>query len=201
MSTDKLQALRNAFTEIVSEPPLSAISFDEEAATATLFSAANTAEPGELAVGDSPTSPKHLATPADQAKSFAGLGIDMIRKTLSEILNEPSSPPSFFDKESAPAPLADEPNMEEPALEAAVVDPPTDTEAAVRSAKQAKSLLAGLGIDAAIRLRWAMRDIRANRTTISPLAESDLAALVDLGFVAMREGRPSLTDVAVLALD
>src|SRR3954454_22080285 len=69
MSTDKLQALRNAFTEIVSEPPLPATSFDEEAATATLSSAANTAEPGELAVGDSPTSPKHLATPADQAKS------------------------------------------------------------------------------------------------------------------------------------
>jgi len=142
-----------------------------------------------------------LATPADQAKSFAGLGIDMIRKTLSEILNEPSSPPSFFDKESAPAPLADEPNTEEPALEAAVVDPPTDTEAAVRSAKQAKSLLAGLGIDTAIRLRWAMRDIRASRTTISSLAENDLAALIDLGFVEMLEGKPNLTDVGVLALD
>jgi hypothetical protein len=201
MSTDKLQALRNAFTEIVSEPPLPAISFDEEAATATLSSAANTAEPGELAVGDSPTSPKHLATPADQAKSFAGLGIDMMRKTLSEILNEAPSPASSVDKELAPASLVDEPNMEETPLQASIVEPPTDAEAAVRSGKQAKSLLAGLGIDAAIRLRWAMRDIRANRTTISPLAENDLAALVDLGFVAMREGRPSLTDVAVLALD
>ena len=114
MSTDKLQALRNAFTEIVSEPPLPAISFDEEAATATLSSAANTAEPGELAVGDSPTGPKHLATPADQAKSFAGLGIDMMRKTVSEILNEAPSPASCVDKELAPASLVDEPIMEEP---------------------------------------------------------------------------------------
>src|SRR3954454_4043892 len=117
MSTDKLQALRNAFTEIVSEPPLPAISFDEEAATATLSSAANTAEPGELAVGDSPTSPKHLATPA-----------------------------SSVDKELAPASLADAPKItEEPALQATVLVPPTDAEAAVRSGKQAKSLLAGLG--------------------------------------------------------
>src|SRR4051794_23949941 len=146
MSTDKLQALRNAFTEIVSEPALPAISFDEEAATATLSSAANTAEPGELAVGDSPTSPKHLATPADQAKSFAGLGVDMIRKTLSEILNEASSPASSH-KELAPASLVDEPNMEETPLQASIVEPPTDAEAAVRSGKQAKSLLAGLGID------------------------------------------------------
>jgi hypothetical protein len=45
-----------------------------------------------------------------------------------------------------------------------VVDPPTDAEGAVvRSAKHAKSLLAGLDLDTAIRLRWVMRDIKAKR--------------------------------------
>ena len=125
MSTDKLQALRNAFTEIVSEPPLPAISFDEEAATATLSTRPTLRSRANSQSVTSPTGPKHLATPADQAKSFAGLGIDMMRKTLSEILNEAPSPASCVDKELAPAPLADEPNMEEPALQALYRPRPT----------------------------------------------------------------------------
>jgi len=68
-------------------------------------------------------------------------------------------------------------------------------------AEQAKSLLAGLDLDTAIRLRWAMRDIRAKRTKLSPVSENDLAALIDLGFVEMREEQPRLTGLGVLALD
>jgi hypothetical protein len=71
----------------------------------------------------------------------------------------------------------------------------------VRRAEQAKSLLAGLDLDTAIRLRWAMRDIRAKRTKSSPVSENDLAALIDLGFAEMREGIPRLTGLGVLALD
>jgi hypothetical protein len=89
----------------------------------------------------------------------------------------------------------------EPAVETAAVDPPTDTESAVGQAQRAKSLLAGLDLDTAIRLRWAMRDIRAKRTKFSPVSEDDLAALIDVGFVEMREGIPRLTDLGVLALD
>jgi len=103
-----------------------------------------------------------------------------------------------LDKEPAPASLADKPKSLEPAVETAVIDAPNDPEDAVRSATQAKSLLAGLGIDSAIQLRWAMRDIRAKRTKISPIAENDLAALMDLGFVDMREGMPRLTDLVSL---
>ena len=68
-------------------------------------------------------------------------------------------------------------------------------------AEQAKSLLAGLDLDTGIRLRWAMRDIRGKRTKMSPVSENDLAALMDFGFVEMREGLPRLTGLGVLALD
>jgi Protein of unknown function (DUF2934) len=81
------------------------------------------------------------------------------------------------------------------------VDAPADAENLAMRAEQAKSLLAGLGLDTAIRLRWAMRDIRAKRTKSSPVRENDLAALIDLGFVEMREGTPRLTGLGVLALD
>jgi len=86
-------------------------------------------------------------------------------------------------------------------METAAVDPSTDAESAVRRAQQAKSLLAGLDLDTAIRLRWAMRDIRSKRTKWSPVSENDLAALIDLDFVEMREEVPRLTGLGILALD
>jgi len=128
---------------------------------------------------------------------------------LAEILREPPlisthtepSPPTFFDEEPAPPTFPNQPNHVEPAIETAAVDSPTDAESAMRRAQQAKSLLAGLDLDTAIRLRWAMRDIRGKRTKMSPVSENDLAALIDLGFVEMREGIPRLTGLGFLALD
>ena len=136
------------------------------------------------------------------------MSTDKVQATIAEILSEPPlistntepSPSSPFDEEPAPPTLSNQPNME-PAVEAAPVAPPTDTESAVGQAQRAKSLLAGLDLDTAIRLRWAMRDIRAQRTKFSPVSEDDLAALIDVGFVEMREGIPRLTDLGVLALD
>ena len=123
---------------------------------------------------------------------------------LAGILGEPpstSTEPSPFDEEPAPPTLTNQPNNAEPAVEAAAVDPVADAESAVKRAQQAKSLLAGLDLDTAIRLRWVMRDIRAKRTKLSPVGENDLAALVDLGFVEMREELPRLTGLGFLALD
>ncbi len=71
----------------------------------------------------------------------------------------------------------------------------------MRRAEQARSLLAGLDLDTAIRLRWVMRDIRGKRTKMAPVSENDLAELIDLGLVEMREGIPKLTGLGVLALD
>ena len=125
---------------------------------------------------------------------------------LAGILVEPplistNTEPSAFDEEPAPPTLSNQPNNVEPAVEAAAADLAAEAESAVRRAQQAKSLLAGLDLDTAIRLRWVMRDIRAKRTKLSPVSENDLAALIELGFVEMREELPRLTGLGFLALD
>jgi hypothetical protein len=134
-----------------------------------------------------------------------GLKLRTLHNTLAEIFREPPilistntqpSPPIFFDEEPAPATFSNQPNNVEPGV---AVAPPTDAESAVR--RQAKSLLGGLDLDTAIRLRWVMRDIRGQRTKMSTFSENDLAALIDLGFVEMREGKPKLTGLGVLSLD
>jgi hypothetical protein len=66
---------------------------------------------------------------------------------------------------------------------------------------KAKPLLAELELDTAIRLRWVMRDIRANRTAMSPTSENDLATLVELGLIEMRGKLPALTHLGVLELN
>jgi hypothetical protein len=50
-------------------------------------------------------------------------------------------------------------------------------------AKQPLSPLAGLDLDTAIRLRWALRDIKAKRTKITPVNPDDLRILIEMGLV------------------
>jgi len=122
------------------------------------------------------------------------MSTDKLQATIAEILSEPPlistntgpSPPTFFAQEPA---------------EQTPVDAPAGAGNLAIRAGQAKSLLAGLDLDTAIRLRWAMRDIRGKRTKMLPVSENDLAALIDLGFIEMREGLPRLTGLGVLALD
>jgi hypothetical protein len=87
------------------------------------------------------------------------------------------------------------------AVKAVAVNLPPTTDGALARAQLAKSMLAELDLATAIHLRWVMRDIRANRAAITPASENDLAALVELGFVEIREKRPTLTALGVLALD
>src|SRR3954447_2122796 len=123
-----------------------------------------------------------------------------VRFTLNEIMSERPSPPTYFDDEPAPAPVSNQPPRKaQPIVEATA--PATDAGNAAISATDAKSLLADLGIDTAIRLRWAMRDIRGKRTKWSPVSEGDLAELIELGLVEMREGIPTLTQFGLFALD
>ena len=70
-----------------------------------------------------------------------------------------------------------------------------------RYGQPTKSLLAGLDLDTAIHLRWAMRDIGGKQTKLLPVSENDLAALIDLGFVEMRDGVARLTGLGALVLD
>jgi hypothetical protein len=68
-------------------------------------------------------------------------------------------------------------------------------------ADQPRSVLDGLNLDTAIRLRWALRDIKAGRIKFTPLSENDRMALIELGLIEMRDDRPVLTDEGHRALD
>jgi hypothetical protein len=53
--------------------------------------------------------------------------------------------------------------------------------------------LATLGLDKAIRLRWALRDVRGKRLKLSPIDPNDLRTLVDMGYVEIVDGNPVVT--------
>src|SRR4051794_34219804 len=164
MSADRLQTVRDTLIEILSKPPSPPTFFDEEPAPHRLSS-----RPDEPALETRSPSDTDNGVTAEQAKSLlAELGIDTVRKTLSAILRETSAPPSLFDKEPVPQSFSDKRKNEEGGVEPAMVELPTDAQSALRSAKQAKSLLTGLDMYTEIRLRWAMRDIRGKRTKMAP---------------------------------
>ena len=59
---------------------------------------------------------------------------------------------------------------------------------------QPGSPLAGLSLERAIHLRWVLRDIKANRTKLSPVSSDDLGTLIEMGLVEMRDDEPVLTN-------
>jgi hypothetical protein len=60
---------------------------------------------------------------------------------------------------------------------------------------------AGLDLDRAIHLRWALRDIKAKRTKLSPVGPEDIQALIEMGLIEMRDEAPLLTNEGEQALD
>jgi hypothetical protein len=63
------------------------------------------------------------------------------------------------------------------------------------------SKLVGLSIEDAIRLRWALRDIKGKRTKMSPVSPDDLRTLVEMGLLEMLDKIPALTNEGERALD
>ena len=61
--------------------------------------------------------------------------------------------------------------------------------------------LSSLDLDTAICLRWALRDIKAKRTNLTPVSPSDLKTLIEMGLVEIREDAPMLSNEAHQALD
>jgi hypothetical protein len=61
--------------------------------------------------------------------------------------------------------------------------------------------LACLGLDAAIHLRWVLRDIKGKRTKMSPVKPGDLSTLIRMGLIEMREEVPVLTNEGERAID
>ena len=48
-------------------------------------------------------------------------------------------------------------------------------------------------MDNAIRLRWALRDIRGKRLKLTPVDPNDLRTLIDMGYVEMKDEVPTVT--------
>ena len=68
-------------------------------------------------------------------------------------------------------------------------------------AEQTSSPWAGLELDAAIRLRWALRDIKAKRTKLTPVSPGDLKTLIEMGLVETRDDAPLLTNEGHQTID
>ena len=130
--------------------------------------------------------------PADQDK------LQALDSMLVEVFREP--PLISTKTEASPTTISDQPSNEELA-DQTPVDVPPDAGTPSIWAEQAKSLLAGLDLDTAIRLRWALRDIKAKRTKLTPVSPSDLRNLIEMGLVEMRNDAPMLTNEGHRELD
>ncbi|MFG3598256.1 hypothetical protein [Bradyrhizobium sp. RDI18] len=88
-------------------------------------------------------------------------------------------------------------------LESAVATPTTEAEREHEAAttNQPLSPLAGIDLDTAIRFRWALRDIKAKRTKLTPANPDDLKTLIEMGLVETRDDVPVLTNEGHRALD
>jgi hypothetical protein len=111
-----------------------------------------------------------------------------------------SSAPIFEEGRGRPL-VSDRAPNEVPTVQPPAVASSADAESAETRVQQAKSLLDQLDLNTAIQLRWTMRDIRSKRTKFAPVSADDLKALVNLGFVEMRDGLPRLTTAGLIALD
>jgi hypothetical protein len=65
----------------------------------------------------------------------------------------------------------------------------------------ADRLLANFDLEKAIALRWALRDIVAKRTRLTPPKDDELQTLLDLGLVEMRDDQPVVTEAGLAALE
>ena len=111
--------------------------------------------------------------------------------------------PIFNSAESTPS--VDRPIAEKAASETVVSEPAVEEENAARvydqptpasqgMAEQTNSPWARLDLDTVIRLRWALRDIKAKRTKLTPVSPGDLKTLLEMGLVEMRDDAPLLTN-------
>ena len=65
----------------------------------------------------------------------------------------------------------------------------------------AENPFAELGLERAIGLRWALRDIQARRLKLSPVSDEDLQMLTGLGLVEVHAEGPVLTSAGIAALN
>ncbi len=88
----------------------------------------------------------------------------------------------------------------DPAESTSVEMRPVEDDHEAPAQNQPRSPWADVELDTAIRLRWALRDIRAKRT-LTPVSSSDLRTLVEMGLVELRDDASTLTNEGHQALD
>ena len=93
--------------------------------------------------------------------------------------------PISTSAEPQPATSIRQPTIDEAVSEAGAIEPAGDGGNIASIADRPRSVLDGLNLDTAIRLRWALRDIKARRTEFSPVSQNDLMALIELGLIEM----------------
>jgi len=118
---------------------------------------------------------------------------------IAELFRDDS--PISTHVEPPPATAVVQPPIDQAVSEASVTETAGAGENTTTMADQPRSVLDGLNLDTAIRLRWVLRDIKAKRTEFSPISQSDLMALIELGLVEMRDDVPELTNEGHRALD
>ncbi|XIA61995.1 hypothetical protein ACFIOY_20060 [Bradyrhizobium sp. TZ2] len=136
---------------------------------------------------------------ADKLHQFAEMLAAASSRTRSQansILAEPSQTNPIATDDST----ADDAAVK---TESAVATPSTEAarEHKAATTNQSLSLLAGIDPDTAIRLRWALRDIKAKRTKLTPVHPDDLKTLIEMELVSMRDDVPVLTNEGHRALD
>ena len=120
----------------------------------------------------------------------------------SPIFNGAESAPSVdrpIAKKAASQTVVSESAIDE-AIAKRVDDQPTSASQGT-TAEQTSSLWSGLDLDTAIRLRWALRDIKAKRTKLTPVSPGDLKTLIEMGLIEMCDDATMLTNEGHHALD
>ncbi|XIA64886.1 hypothetical protein ACFIOY_40105 [Bradyrhizobium sp. TZ2] len=83
----------------------------------------------------------------------------------------------------------------------ATLVPEVERENQATIANQPLSPLAELDLDTAIRLRWALRDIKAKRTILTPVSPTDLTVLIEMRLVEKHDDALILTNEGHQSLD
>ena len=126
--------------------------------------------------------------------------LQALDEMVAELLLRDDSPIPTHAEPSLAASV-DQPIIDEAVFDASVIETAGDGGNVTTMAAQLGSPLAGLDLDTTIRLRWALRDIKAKRTKFSPGSPDDLRTLIEMGLLQMRDDVPELTDEGHRALD
>jgi hypothetical protein len=134
---------------------------------------------------------------ADKLQELAKMfGASRVRPQVASIVAEPSQANAIATENTTvdSVPVKLESAMATPAPEA-------ERKSEATTANQPNLPMSNLDLDTAIRLRWALRDIKARRTIFTPVSPTDLTILIEMRLVEMRDDALMLTNEGHQTLD